>query len=171
MNEAKFGQLSVDGKKYDAIWVEIDGKPVAKLFYVEIDEETILTNRETDEEFRRQGLQKTISAALLRFMTEHNYRYIQSSIPIDNLASIANRLSLRVPGTKHVFETKVSERALNRLNEIAKSSQKRYPESIVFITDIKSVVPNNHSLWEKILDAQEYLSEKRYSYDNKNQTS
>jgi hypothetical protein len=157
MSEAKLGQLDVDGRKYDAIWVEVDGKPVAKLFYVEIDEETILTNRETDEEFRRQGLQKIISEALFRFMEAHNYRYIKSSISIDNLPSIANRLSLRGPGTKHVFQTKVSEGALNRLNEIASSREKRYPESIDFITDIQSDVPDNNSLWKSILDAQKNL--------------
>ncbi len=167
MNEPQLGQLDADGRKYDAIWVEIDGKPVAKLFYVEIDEKTILTNRETDEEFRRQGLQKTISEALFRFMEERNYRYIKSSISIDNLPSIANRLSLSGPNTKHVFQTKVSESALNRLNEIANSSEKRYPESIDFITDIQSDVTDNHSLWKSILDAQKNLSVNRYPYDNR----
>lgn len=57
--EVRQGQLEDEVDVYDAFWVENNGQVIAKLYYTELDAETVMVDdRQTDENFLRKGLQK-----------------------------------------------------------------------------------------------------------------
>lgn len=101
-------------------------------------------------------------------MQEQGYRFMKGTIRIDNLPSIANRLSLSVQGQEGIFLTTLAPHHQERLSQLKKSpAGSTKPEVFSFITDIETTVPNNNQLWEEILELQPNLNEIRYSFQVK----